>query len=173
MATNISRAVWLIAVLCPALAAADGKSASTPACKERVDDKGEKSATIAHGVPAVLQVLRIDRTQVSGQRTQSSNFTLYANGAWSFAQKHKKDRTGCLPPASVQKIRTELAAADWITKHADNKCAAISETVTEYRVDGKVVLERRMCDGLILNAKTEKSLNDAVKTMNTLTKQTP
>jgi hypothetical protein len=117
-------------------------------------------------------LFQIDHRSEEPRYNATSTLTLYTNGAWTFSEQRgdKVTRTGhgCLDARQVSAMKTALASASWKTTRADATCAAWSPNYTEYRFNTKLVLSRRLCDAVILDAKSEQALADATKIVNAL-----
>jgi hypothetical protein len=112
-------------------------------------------------------VFQVDHKTDAPSQFGTSTIWIYGTGAWrryDYKPGVKPASThGCIAPTTLDPIAKELTAAKWKTTNAEVKCAAMSADYTEYRVNGKLVLTERMCDGLILDTASEKALANATK----------
>jgi hypothetical protein len=118
-------------------------------------------------------VFEIDTASTGLSPATTTTFKLYANGTWTYAEtrdgKVTTGTTSCIfTRDTVKQLHDQLAKAPWKTTMQKYRCMAVSMGYTEYRVDGKLVLHREMCDGLILDAASEKALADANKLVRSL-----
>jgi len=114
-------------------------------------------------------LLEIDDLTELPDQLPTGKLTLYANGAWNYViwtqGKFVRADSGCLPDVQFEelvKLAKRLVAAPWTTHRPEFTCAAYSASYREFRINGKLVYTQRMCDGLMLDAKSQKVLADAL-----------
>jgi hypothetical protein len=114
---------------------------------------------------ATTEVFRVERKSDIVKDYTTSSLTVVSNGAWVYTETRNgkviRTEAGCLPKDQLAALESSLASATWKTSMAEMRCMAYAADYTQYSYNGKPVLTSRMCDGLILDAKTQKGLGDA------------
>jgi len=114
---------------------------------------------------ATTPVFQVERKSDIIKDYTTTSLSIVSNGAWTYTETRNgkviRTETGCLSKANLATLETSLASATWKTTVAEMRCMAYAADYTQYSYLGKPVLTSRMCDGLILDAKTQKGLADA------------
>jgi len=113
-------------------------------------------------------VLEIDDKTELPDQLPTGKFQLFQNGSWHhvvWANGELSATSGCLPDAQFDRLDGlvhELAGASWKTHRVAVACMAYSASYREFRLGGKLVYTQRMCDGFILDKKSQRALTDAL-----------
>jgi hypothetical protein len=113
-------------------------------------------------------VLEIDDKTELSDKLPTGKFQLFQNGTWHhvvWANGELSATSGCLPDpqfATLDSVLDELQHASWKTTRVAVACRAYSATYREFHVAGKLVYTQRMCDGFILDKKSQRALTDAL-----------
>jgi hypothetical protein len=104
---------------------------------------------------------------IGANKVATNHVTLWANGAWSFAQTNAdgaagRQVSGCLADDKLVTVRTALTKAPWQIKHWEVSCAAIGTSLIEYSVRGKLVYTDAICSADELDADSTKKLAEVV-----------
>ena len=114
---------------------------------------------------ATTEVFRVERQSDVVKDYTTTSLTVGSHGAWTYSEtrygKVLRTDAGCLSMAQLAALQSSLASATWKTSLAVTRCMGYAADYTQYSYKGKPVLTSRMCDGLILDAKTQKGLGDA------------
>jgi len=158
---------------------ADGKMLfSERACNpDKLDDVSEKNlAEIVQIVGTATQpvatsckpegdvVFEMAKKANVSAKVQTSTTRVYANGAWTYAEKtadgaNGPAKAGCLDKAVLTRIIDDVKAAPWTVTTPRVRCMARSQTFIEYSVQGKVVFNKQVC-GSILDEVSAKKVED-------------
>lgn len=119
-------------------------------------------------------VLEIDDKTELPDRLPTGKFQLFQNGSWHhvvWANGELSASSGCLPDpqfALLDGVLDELGHASWKTHRVAVACMARSAGYREFRVGGKLVYTQRMCDGFVLDKKSDRALTDALRYLDPL-----
>jgi hypothetical protein len=114
------------------------------------------------GIAGPQDRFEIDSVQDRAKPTTKTSLVLTSNGSWIYTAttngRLTRVASGCIAYGQVRTIDNALSRAKWQTSVAEFRCMAIGMGYTEYKVNGKVVLHREVCDGLELDDASQQSL---------------
>lgn len=107
-------------------------------------------------------VFRIDHKSDAPKQATTSELTIDSGGMWVKVKWVKGAaptlQHGWVDATQLATIKRATAAATWQTTRARLTCKAYSPDYIEYRAGEQLVLSRRICDGKLLDATSQRSL---------------
>lgn len=146
-----------IAIIAAALVGCWSEAGAQPAAPSAAPRP--PAATCKPSNKVLFQVDHHDRALDPVLRSQ---LVLETSGAWTLFDttggSQKRRASGCLTPANLRVVTEAVATATWKAARTGAMCDAYSTQFTEYRIGKKLVLTRELCDGIVLDDKTARSM---------------
>lgn len=138
-------------------------TSTTPATKPAPGAKPAAKCKAAGGV-----LFEIDHLVEPGAKLATSTTKVYGNGTWTKDDvdaegKAHPQTVACLAKPDLDKLKTNLSGAEWKVSTAQVHCMAMSQSYVVYKVNGKTVFTRKLCNGQALDEKSQAKLQAAIE----------